>query len=55
MKEKGLQPWRHSLTPRLCPDAERWWVMGTAGGRPGRGEVDESDVGKNFASIIGVG
>lgn len=55
MNEKGLQPWRHPLTPRLCPDAERWWVMGTAGGRPGLGEVDESDVVKTFASIIGVG
>lgn len=55
VKEKGLQPWRRSLTPRLCPDAERWWVMGTPGGRPGLGEVNESDVGKTFASIIGVG
>lgn len=55
VKEKGLQPWRRSLTPRLCPDAERWRVMGTPGGRPGLGEVNESDVGKTFASIIGVG
>lgn len=51
MSKKGLET---PLTPRLCPDAKRWQMMGTAGGRPGLGEVDESDVVKTFASIIGV-
>lgn len=52
VREESSQNWRDSSTPRSCPGAERWLVMGTAEGSPVLGEVDEANVGKSLCQYL---